>query len=247
MRWFLDATRVARLAADHDIGISTTYRYLHQGIDAPAVQAPDLRTALDHARQAGISHLSLDGVVIPTGRCKTPGPTKDAYSWWSGKIHARGGDIQVLTLPDGRPLWTSPVRPSRDHDITAARIHRLIEPLSTLARAGLPTLADLGYEGEPDAFVLPIKTPKNREPRTDRRPENRQQAPARHPRPGRTRPRPAHHAISSPASYHTGPLAHRPRHRRRTGPTQPRTRPPHPDISHSVTDDYWERFIEHPA
>lgn len=175
VRWFLDATRVARLAADHDIGVSTAYRYLHEGIDALAAQAPDLRTALDHAQQAGTSHLSLDGVVIPTDRCKAPGPTKDVDLWWSGKIHGHGGNIQVITLPDGRPLWTSPVRPGREHDITAARTHRLIEPLTALARAGLPTLADLGYEGEPDAFILPIKTPKGRELTDDQKTYNKLQ------------------------------------------------------------------------
>jgi hypothetical protein len=157
VRWFLDAARVTRLAADHEIGLSTAYRYLHEGIDALAACAPDLHTALDHAKQTGISHLSLDGVVIPIDRCKTPGPTKGADLWWSGKIHAHGGNVQILTLPDGWPLWTSAVRPGREHDITAARRHDLIAPLTELARTGLPTLADLGYEGEPDAFIMPIK------------------------------------------------------------------------------------------
>lgn len=39
VRWFLDATRVARLAADYEIGTSTAYRYLHEGINALAAQA----------------------------------------------------------------------------------------------------------------------------------------------------------------------------------------------------------------
>ena len=46
---FLDATRVARLAAKHQIGASAAYRYQHEGINALAAQAPDLRTALDQA------------------------------------------------------------------------------------------------------------------------------------------------------------------------------------------------------
>ncbi len=83
--------------------------------------------------------------------------------WWSGKHHHHGANIQVITAPDGRPLWTSPVRPGREHDATAARTHHLIQPLTALACAGLPTLADLGYEGEPDAIVPPINTPKDRE------------------------------------------------------------------------------------
>jgi hypothetical protein len=32
-----------------------------------------------------------------------------------------GGNIQVVSAPDGWPLWTSQVRPGRDHDTTAMR------------------------------------------------------------------------------------------------------------------------------
>jgi DDE superfamily endonuclease len=175
VRWFLDATRLSRLAADHGIGSSTAYRYLHEGIDALAARAPDLHTALEHAKAGQISHLSLDGVLIPTDRCKTPGPTEGVDLWWSGKHHKHGGNIQVLTGPDGWPLWTSPVRPGREHDITAARTHELIEPIGALALAGLPTLADLGYEGEPDALILPIKKTKGRKLTTDQETYNKLQ------------------------------------------------------------------------
>ena len=50
LRWFLDGTRLAQLAADHGIGVSTAYRYLHEGIDALAAAAPGLRGALLAAR-----------------------------------------------------------------------------------------------------------------------------------------------------------------------------------------------------
>src|SRR3982750_677693 len=40
LRWFLDGTRLAQLAADNRIGRSTAYRYLHEGIDVLAAQAP---------------------------------------------------------------------------------------------------------------------------------------------------------------------------------------------------------------
>ncbi len=36
-------TRLAQLAADHRIGSSTAYRYLHEGIDVLAAAAPGLR------------------------------------------------------------------------------------------------------------------------------------------------------------------------------------------------------------
>lgn len=175
VRWFLDATRVARLAHDNRIGLSTAYRYLNEAIAALAAVAPHLHTALEHAQQAGASHLTLDGVVFPTDRCKAPGPTKDVDLWWSGKHHGHGGNIQVLTLPDGWPIWTSPVRPGREHDITAARTHGLIEPLTALAHAGLPTLADLGYQGEPGAFVLPVKKPKGGQLSVDQQTYNKLQ------------------------------------------------------------------------
>ena len=42
IRWFLDGTRVAQLAADNRIGKSTAYDCLHEGIDALAACAPDL-------------------------------------------------------------------------------------------------------------------------------------------------------------------------------------------------------------
>ncbi len=46
LRWFRDNARVACLARDAGIGIATAYRYLHEGIDVLAEQAPDLHEAL---------------------------------------------------------------------------------------------------------------------------------------------------------------------------------------------------------
>jgi hypothetical protein len=40
LRWFLDGTRLAQLAADNRIGRSTAYRYLHEGITVLADRAP---------------------------------------------------------------------------------------------------------------------------------------------------------------------------------------------------------------
>src|SRR3954467_4847080 len=78
LRWFVDGTRLAQLAADHRIGRSTTYRYLHEGIDALAAQAPGLRGALLSARAAGHSHVTVDGTLVRTHRCHVPGPTARA-------------------------------------------------------------------------------------------------------------------------------------------------------------------------
>jgi hypothetical protein len=37
---------------------------------------------------------------------------------------AHGGNVQVIAAPDGWPLWTSGVRPGREHDTTALRATR---------------------------------------------------------------------------------------------------------------------------
>src|SRR3954469_19119842 len=78
LRWFIDGTRLAQLAADNAIGRSTAYHYLHEGIDALAVAAPGLRGALLAARAAGYSHVTVDGTLIRTDRCSVAGPTARA-------------------------------------------------------------------------------------------------------------------------------------------------------------------------
>jgi len=160
LRWFLDTTRVAQLASDNQISSSTTYRYLHEGIDALAAVAPGLHGALLAARSAGHSHVSLDGTLIRTDRSKAAGPTAKVDLWWSGKHHHHGGNVQVVTAPDGWPLWTSPVRPGREHDVTCARGHPgLLDGLDRWVDAEHVVLADLGYLGEDTRMVCPIKKP----------------------------------------------------------------------------------------
>ena len=119
LRCFLDGTRVAQLATDYDIDPATGYRYLHEGIDTRTTRAPDLQQALTQARRAGLTHLSLDGMLIDTDRVTLPGPSGHDL-WWSGKHRHHGGNIQVLSTPDGWPLWVSEVRPGREHDLTTA-------------------------------------------------------------------------------------------------------------------------------
>jgi hypothetical protein len=166
LRWFLDGTRVAQLAVDNRIGRSTAYRYLHEGIDVLAAVAPSLHGALLAAKLAGHTHVGLDGTLVRTDRSKAVGPTTTADGrtvdlWWSGKHHHHGGNVQVVTAPDGWPLWTSDVRPGREHDVTCARAHpNLLPTLDTWsAERDRVVLADLGYEGENDRLVCPIKTP----------------------------------------------------------------------------------------
>jgi DDE superfamily endonuclease len=159
LRWFLDATRVAQLAVDNQISSSTAYRYLHEGIDVLAAAAPGLHGALLAARAAGHTHVHLDGTLIRTDRSRALGPTAGVDLWWSGKHHQHGGNIQVVTAPDGWPLWVSDVRPGREHDTTCARSHPgLLDALDEWTDTDHVALADLGYEGEDTRLVGPIKT-----------------------------------------------------------------------------------------
>lgn len=163
LRWFVDGTRLSQLARDNGISLPTAYRYLHEGLTVLADHAPDLSTALERAAAAGYTHLNLDGTVIRTDRVAAPGPNK-ADLWWSGKHKHHGGNVQVISTPDGWPIWVSPVRPGREHDTTCARTHGLIAALNRLAAVlEIPTLTDLGYENAGPGFRHPVKKPQGRE------------------------------------------------------------------------------------
>jgi hypothetical protein len=161
LRWFRDRTSPGALARDHGISRATAYRYLDEVIGVLAEQAPDLRRALERAKEAGFSHVILDGKIIPADRCKEPaisvkGEVIDL--WYSGKAHCHGGNIQAVTAPGGFPLWISEVEPGSAHDLTAARAHAL-PALYHAAATGLPTLADPGYEGAGIGILIPVKQP----------------------------------------------------------------------------------------
>lgn len=161
LRWFLDDTRMSALARDNKISVSTAYAYRDEGIAVLAARAPSLRGALLAAKAAGYSHVIVDGTLIYTDRIATPGPTPGVDLWWSGKHRHHGGNIQVVSAPDGWPLWTSGVRPGREHDTTAARTDPdLLTQIATWVHDGQLSLADLGYEGESEVFTIPFKTPK---------------------------------------------------------------------------------------
>lgn len=161
LRWFLDDTRMTALVRDNDISKSTAYDYRDEGIAVLAARKPSLYNALLAAKAAGHTHVIVDGTLIATDRIDTPGPTRGVDLWWSGKHKHHGGNIQVVSAPDGWPLWTSDVRPGREHDMTAARadpdLLRLITEWVSDGRLGL---ADLGYEGAPEIFKVPFKKPK---------------------------------------------------------------------------------------
>jgi hypothetical protein len=112
---------MANLARDNGIGKSTAYDYRDEAIAVLAARKPSLHNALLAAKAAGHTHVIVDGTLIQTDRIDTPGPTAGVDLWWSGKHKHHGGNIQVVSAPDGWPLWTSEVRPGREHDLTAAK------------------------------------------------------------------------------------------------------------------------------
>jgi hypothetical protein len=73
LRWLLDGTRITQLAADNKISRSTGYTYLHEGIAVLAARAPGLGSVLLAAKMAGYAHVTIDGTLIETDRCRTPG------------------------------------------------------------------------------------------------------------------------------------------------------------------------------
>jgi len=158
LRWLFDDTRMTQLARDNGISVSTGYDYRDEAITVLTARQPSLHGALLAAKAAGHPHVILDGSLISTDRNSTPGPTPGVDLWWSGKHRHHGGNIQVVSAPDGWPLWTSPVRPGREHDTTAARADPdLLDDIAAWVDDGQLGLADLGYEGEADLLRIPIK------------------------------------------------------------------------------------------
>jgi hypothetical protein len=173
LRWLFDDARMTQLARDNAISVSTAYDYRDEAIAVLAARRPSLHGALLAAKAAGHSHVIVDGTLIGTDRIATPGPTRGVDLWWSGKHRHHGGNIQVVSAPDGWPLWTSGVRPGREHDTTAARADPdLLTQITAWVGDGQLGLADLGYEGEADLLRIPIKKPAGGELTVDQQAYN---------------------------------------------------------------------------
>ena len=157
LRWLRQRAGLRDLARDNGISPATAYRYLHEGLDVLADQAPDLHEVLTTARTEGLTHLLLDGTLISTDRCTTRSPAgHDA--WYSGKHKRHGGNVQVLVGPTGFPLWVSDVRPGSNHALTCAR-ELVLPALYRYAVRGLPVLADKGYTGAGAGIHVPVRNP----------------------------------------------------------------------------------------
>jgi hypothetical protein len=155
LRWLIDKPDVHLLARDARISQATAYRYLHEAIDVIAQQAPDLPEVLAAGRRSGWGFVCLDGTLIETSRSAAKSAAGHDL-WYSGKHHAHGGNVQVVTDPTGFPVWTSPVEPGSSHDIACAREHAF-PALYPAAAAGLPTLTDKGNTGAGIGIKVPTK------------------------------------------------------------------------------------------
>ncbi len=172
LRWFRDRTSPDALARDHGISRATACRYRDEVVAVLAQEAPELSEALERAQEEGLPHVILDGKIIEADRCreKTTSVKGEVTGlWYSGKAHCHGGNIQAVFCPDGFPLWVPDAGPGSVHDITAARRNAL-PALYRAAAAGLPALADPGYDGAGTGIHIPVGQPADgREPDTGTR------------------------------------------------------------------------------
>jgi hypothetical protein len=167
LRFLIDGTRIAQLAVDNALPSTTAYNNLWEGLGILAAAAPSLAEAIDAAREAGDGHIGLDGTLIPTCRVRVEGPTKGVDLFWSGKHHRHGVNLQVISSPDGYPLWIAEARPGREHDAKAAVKTGIETEIASLnididAEQHLLVLVDLGYKKFRafPAVVVPHKAPK---------------------------------------------------------------------------------------
>jgi hypothetical protein len=138
------------LACGFEIGVSTVYRYLREGIDVLAALAPTLDEAITVAATKAFS--ILDGTLLAIDRVgMAAGRDRPFYS---GKHKRHGVNVQVLTDPMGRLIWVSAALPGARHDMGAAREHGLID---ALVAAQVQVVADNGYHGAGPTFDLPQK------------------------------------------------------------------------------------------
>jgi hypothetical protein len=159
LRWLRHRLDLRTLALQARVSIATAYRYLHEGVDVIAGQAPDLGQVLPDAHRAGVVFLCLDGTLIPTDRVAARVEVdghRAHHLWFSGKHRAFGGNVQVLTDHTGFPLWVSAVRPGSTVDLTSAR-ELVLPTLYPHAVRGLPVLADKGYTGAGIGVLVPYK------------------------------------------------------------------------------------------
>ena len=113
---------------------------------------------LERGKAAGWTHVTVDGTLIRTDRCRGKNPDTGHDLWFSGKHHTHGGNVQIVSDPDGHPVAVSDVEPGSTHDLAAARATGFLGALhAAAALLGLPALADKGYDGAGAGVLTPTK------------------------------------------------------------------------------------------
>jgi hypothetical protein len=109
--WFRKNEDVGLLAAGFGVSLATGYRYIAEGQQVLAAEAPDLHAALQHVAESGWACVVLYGSLIDTDRLAetTTSVKGDAIdAWYSGKHRRPGGNIQAFMRPDEVPICPSP-------------------------------------------------------------------------------------------------------------------------------------------
>jgi hypothetical protein len=105
----------------------------------------------------------LDGKVFRTDRSAQTTPSvkgNTINSWYSGRHHGFGGNIQALMRPDGLPIWVSDVVPGHATTSPPPAPQAYSAPCTGRhPNLGLPSLADAGYDGAGQGIHTPIKQP----------------------------------------------------------------------------------------
>ena len=126
----------AQVGAGFGVSEATAWRYVDETLEVLAAWAPGLHEALVGLGEGDF--VIVDGTLIPTDRIRADEP------YYSQKHKKHGMNVQVITTPDGTPLWFSRATPGRTHDLTAARAHGIVQ--ACLTRQIL-ILADRAYQG----------------------------------------------------------------------------------------------------
>jgi hypothetical protein len=119
LRWFRDGSRADALARDHAVSLATAYRYVHEGIDVLAAQAPELQQVLCELRDRDESLAILEGKVFATTRCAQPGE-RGTDVWYSAHKHHHGPNIQFFADAAGSPLCVFDAEPGSVSELGAA-------------------------------------------------------------------------------------------------------------------------------
>ena len=138
------------LAVGFEVGVTTAYRYLREGLQVLAALAPTLEQAMKVAARK--AYVVLDGTLIRIDRVAMASGNDQGY--YSGKHKVHGVNVQVIADPAGRLIWASPALPGARHDAGAAGHHGIPQ---ALARAGVTAYADTAYHGAGRTIRVPFR------------------------------------------------------------------------------------------